>query len=197
RKSRMSAEDRTEEHAGLKAIAARAVSAAKATLSAQAARASSAVAGRRASADAPDDRDATIARLEQEAGAEREKTNALLATVKDLEVKLEVLERSYAKQLADARERCSAADRELAELKARLAEAQAGLARVIATRDRLRGMLSFDGRRRPRGAGGSQGSDDNTINRLLAEDDWPDAETRKRRGAPQAGAHEHDAPAGD
>lgn len=195
----MSVENHTEERAGLMDIAARAVSAAKATLSAQAARASSAAraTGRRASSDVPDDRDATIARLEQEVGAERDKTSALLETVKQLEFKLEVLERSYSKQLADARERYSAAESEIAELKARLAETQDELAEVTATRDRLSSMLSFDGRRTPPGASAAEAPDDNTINRLLSEDGWADAEAHKRRGALETGGPDHEPPAGD
>ncbi|MFS8607935.1 MAG: hypothetical protein LOD94_08090, partial [Gammaproteobacteria bacterium] len=171
-----------EEHAGLLGIAARAVSAAKATLSAQAARASSAAraaatAARRSSAaDEPDERDATIARLEQELGAEQERSKALLDAVTNLEFRLQVLEKSYSKQLADARERCRAAESELAELRSRLAKTEDELTQVTAMRDRLRDMLSFNGRRTPSGAKSPLGPGDNTINQLLSDGDWNDTE---------------------
>jgi|SRR5690606_6768184 len=189
-----------EEHAGLLGIAARAVSAARATLSAQAARASSAAraATRRSSAaDEPDERDATIARLEQELGAEQERSKALLDAVTNLEFRLQVLEKSYSKQLADARERCRAAESELAELRSRLAKTEDELTQVTAMRDRLRDMLSFNGRRTPSGAKSPLGPGDNTINQLLSDGDWNDTESRKRRGALTDGEAEHDAPSGD
>jgi len=199
----MSERDGLEEHAGLLGIAARAVSAAKATLSAQAARASSAAraaatAARRSSAaDEPDERDATIARLEQELGAEQERSKALLDTVKQLEFRLEVLEKSYSKQLADARERCRVAEAELVELKNRLSKTEDELNQVTAMRDRLRDMLSFNGRRTPSGPTNPLDPNDNTINRLLSEGDWNDGESSKRRDAPRTGDGEHDAPFGD
>src|SRR5690606_41631551 len=119
-----------------------------------------------------------------------EKTTALLGPVKELGFKLEGLERSYTRQLADTRERCRAAESELADAKRRLAETKNELAEAAATRDRLRGMLSFDGRRAPPGAAASQAPDDNTINRLLSDDGRADAEARERRDTPRLGGQE-------
>jgi dGTP triphosphohydrolase len=62
----------------------------------------------------PDERDAVIKRLEQTVAEERQKSATLRETVDNLQFKSETLEKSYAKQLADARQRCAAAEQALA-----------------------------------------------------------------------------------
>jgi hypothetical protein len=103
-------------------------------------------------APSSDERDATIERLERGLAEERQHSATLRATVEDLRFKMGILEKSYAKQLADARLRAESAERGLAEEKARLAgidsnhentlklltETRAQLARVLAERDWLR-----------------------------------------------------------
>jgi chromosome segregation ATPase len=98
-----------------------------------------------------DQRDAEVERLEQALAEERQHTATLRATVEDLRFKATILEKSYAKQLADARARAEAAERGLAEEKARLAgidgnhentlrilaETRGQLANVAAERDML------------------------------------------------------------
>lgn len=174
----------TDEPAGIKRVAARAFSAARTSLSAQAAIAAKATSAARAAWSgnapaAPDDRDDSVARLEQEVAGEREKSNALAGRVKELEFQIEVLERSYSKQLADAREHSDAVEQEASQLKEALAQTKDELAEVTATRDRLREMMSFDGRRGPR-ASVPRGPNDNTVNQLLSADDWTDAEAQSR-----------------
>jgi len=75
---------------------------------------------------APDPRDATIARLERDLAEEREHSAGLRAALDQLRFKTEVLEKSSAKQLADAKLRGGSADRELADLRGRLEAAEAG-----------------------------------------------------------------------
>jgi len=119
--------------------------------------------------NAPDERDETIARLERELEAERAARAELEDAVKALEFKLDVLERSYGKQLADAREAGDAAQQELSELKVLLAETTQELKQVTAVRDRLRDMYSFDGRRMPPELREQrQPGDEDTIARLIA-----------------------------
>ena len=71
---------------------------------------------------ARDDRDATIERLERAIAEESQHTAMLRKAAEESRFKAEILEKSYAKQLKDARLRSEAAERELADLKARLAE---------------------------------------------------------------------------
>ena len=59
--------------------------------------------GKRPAPPAPDERDATIERLERTLGEERQNSATLRETVDGLHFKAEVLEKGYSKQLADAR----------------------------------------------------------------------------------------------
>jgi hypothetical protein len=101
---------------------------------------------------APDERDATIQRLERTVAEERQHAATLRETVEGLRFQAEILEKSYAKQLTDARTRSDAAERALADERARLTafgtggedtmrlltEARAELETITAERDRLR-----------------------------------------------------------
>lgn len=180
-------EDRvTEARRRLKAFAARAVEAARTATAATSSTAAKAVAAAKAAASAaasptpvldapdagaPDERDEKIARLEHELDAERARTAELESAVKALEFKLDVLERSYAKQLADARADGDRAKRELLQVKAELADTARELKQVAAHRDRLRDMFAFDGRRVPPELRERQPGDEDTIARLLSSAD--------------------------
>jgi predicted nucleic acid-binding Zn-ribbon protein len=151
---------------------------------------------KRAAASAPDERDATIDRLERAVAEERQHAATLRATVEQLRFKLEVLEKSYAKQLADARLRGESAERELAEKRARLAaldsgedttrllsEARAELEQVTAERNHLRDQLERAGVPHTRIAARERAASlahDGTINELMANPDW----LRERQSAP-------------
>jgi hypothetical protein len=65
------------------------------------------------------ERDSSIARLERELADEKECSAALRRSVDELSFRQSVLERSYAKQLADTRERADTAEQALAENRAR------------------------------------------------------------------------------
>ena len=69
-----------------------------------------------------DTQEELTAELEQALAAERERSAKLAHAVKDLRHKAEILEKSYAKQLEDARQRCQAAEDERDELASRVVE---------------------------------------------------------------------------
>jgi DNA repair exonuclease SbcCD ATPase subunit len=73
----------------------------------------------------PDERDATIERLERAIAEERQHSAALRTTIEELRFQLDILERSYSKQLADARQRGETAEQEATDLRARVSELEA------------------------------------------------------------------------
>jgi hypothetical protein len=73
-----------------------------------------------------DERDAAIARLERTVVEERQNAATLREANGALTFKLEILEKSYAKQLADARQRMETAQKELTGHQTRLAELGTG-----------------------------------------------------------------------
>jgi uncharacterized protein YhaN len=112
---------------------------------------------------APDERDEKIAQLERTLAQERQNAATLRASVDDLRFKLDILEKSYCKQLADAREGRETAERELAAANTRAAQLGTGgedtlkllestraeLARVSAERDDFRSRLARNEKREP------------------------------------------------
>jgi chromosome segregation ATPase len=143
----------------------------------------------------PDERDAVIARLQRELAEERQAVSALRETSEQARFQLQILEKSYAKQLGDARTRADTAERDLAEKKARLAaldsgedttkllkEARAELAQVSAERDELREQIARGGSYKPERARRiePQAVDDGgTINALMTDSSW----IRERKAA--------------
>src|SRR5690606_15949827 len=95
---------------------------------------------------APDELDAARERLERALAEERQKSAALRASVDGLQFKLDVLEKSYAKQLADARQHAEAAARTPAERDADLAGGAGRRASAWSARS------PRNGRSRPRSA---------------------------------------------
>lgn len=143
----------------------------------------------------PDERDGVIARLQRELAEERQAASTLRETSEQARFQLQILEKSYAKQLGDARTRADTAERELAEKKARLAaldsgedttkllkEARAELAQVAAERDELRAQIARGGSYKPERARRiePQAVDDGgTINALMTDSSW----IRERKAA--------------
>jgi hypothetical protein len=131
----------------------------------------------------PDERDAAIARLERAIAEERQNAAALLEANGALKFKLEVLERGYSTQLADARKKMDSAVKELTEHKTRLAELGTGgedtqrllaetraeLNQVKAERNRLKEQLARGGPRPGAvlGSGDDGGDTSSTINALI------------------------------
>jgi hypothetical protein len=151
---------------------------------------------------APDERDATIERLERALAEERQNSSTLRETVDGLHFKAEVLEKGYSKQLADTRLRSENAERELAELKTQLAtlgtggeetlrlltETRAELQRMTAERDQLHKQLGLSQRPQSKAfakLASEAPEDGGTINALMANSDW----VRERQAA--ADGHRH------
>ncbi len=128
----------------------------------------------------PDERDATIELLERTLADERDAAAALQKNFDALRFQLEVLERSYAKQLEDARERCAAAERALGEQQncnAALDEELSETARALAdARDLVERAWSRAGGR-PSARSGEAEEAEGTINSLLSDASWLDAKT--------------------
>lgn len=134
----------------------------------------------------PDERDVIVAQLERELAEERQVSITLRETSEQARFQLQTLEKSYAKQLSDARTRADAAERELTEKKARLAafdsgedttkllkDARADLAQVTAERDELRAQLARGGTYRPEKPRRVEPRpDDGTINSLISDSSW-------------------------
>ena len=151
---------------------------------------------------APDERDAANERLERALAEERQKSAALRASVDGLQFQLDVLEKSYAKQLADARQRTDAAaaalaarEAELAELTERHAQAQTELTHALHELERS-GPAAAKPRAPlgPRGAASRQPAlhaqmptNEGTINALLSDAPWQQ-EPRQARDDGQAAA---------
>jgi chromosome segregation ATPase len=133
-------------------------------------------------------RDSSIERLERAVAEERENAVRLRQAADELRFQLDINERSYSKQLEDARQTVAAAEGELAAQQARnaeldaarqdaielLSEAKTEIDRLAAERDQLRRQLmSRDGwqvegaAREPEDFG-----DEGTINALMNDASW-------------------------
>lgn len=109
----------------------------------------------------PDERDAAIARLERTVAEERQNAASLREANDALNFKLQIMEKSYAKQLVDARQRMDAALKELAGHQTRLkelgsggedtlrllSETRAELNRIKADRNQMKEQLARGGGR--------------------------------------------------
>jgi chromosome segregation ATPase len=133
------------------------------------------------------ERDAKITELEQALAEERQSSATLRETIDGLHFKAEVLEKSYAKQLADTRSRLATAEQALAEQKQKeseygtgheetvrlLRDARAELEQAKLDREQLRAQL-----RRGQGWSGSgthaepAEASEGTINQLMAGPGW-------------------------
>lgn len=166
---------------------------------------------KRGAPTAPDERAATIERLEQALADEREAAASLQRAHDNLTFQIEVLEKGYAKQLEAARERAEEAegllakrDAELTDLTYRhetttesLAAAQDELQRVTAQRDRLRRQI--DGDPEPDEAEDTPGppTPEGTINRLMAIASRPRRKLRTADELPPSDAGKHESVSGE
>lgn len=152
-------------------------------------------------APAVDERDAAIARLERALAEERDGATKLRATIEGQRFQLQVLEKGYSKQLADARQKLEKAEQELNEHKTRaatlgtggedtlklLGETRAELARANADREQLRTQLAARsaGQAVPRFRHDPEAVADGTINQLMSASDW----VRERKAAADGHLH--------
>lgn len=151
-----------------------------------------------------DERDARIGRLEHILEEERQAASELRAANEALRFQLQVLEKSYAKQLEDARLQCEDAERQLAEQQSQfaaldaecretmrlLAQTRTYLKEVAEERARGRWLRAPRDRRRidpPSDGFASQAEGtEGTINELIADEHWRRAPAEDGRERPHA-----------
>ena len=131
------------------------------------------------------DRDARLAELERQLAEERANTATLREESDGFRFKTEILEKSYAKQLADTRAKLAAAEQAAAQQKAHqvaygadheetarlLKEARHEVAQLKLECDQLRSQAKRSGWVASSAADTSQ-TDEGTINELMAGPDW-------------------------
>lgn len=136
--------------------------------------------------------DSRIAQLEQALEEEERESTNLRREIKDLNFRLEILEKSYAKQLEDERLRMEAAEKRAAEQGVRLVEldaarqdaiellteANAELERLANERNQLRRQLASRDGWQVEGADDVL-ADEGTINTLLDDARWASAREEK------------------
>jgi len=134
-----------------------------------------------------DPRDARIEHLEHALAEEQQRSADLQGETNELRFRTEVLDKSYAKQLQDARQRAAQTEQSLAECRARLsgldelhgqtaksiADARSELERVTAERDRLRRAL--DPQYSPRSAAGQGSASAASVESISIDDMLEDA----------------------
>jgi chromosome segregation ATPase len=144
------------------------------------------------------ERDAKIAELERQLAEERANVATLREESDGFRFKTEILEKSYAKQLADTRAKLAAAEKAAADQKAHqvaygadheetvrlLKEARAELAQLKLDSDQLRAQARRSGWTAPRAAADTSQTAEGTINQLMAGPGW-----LTKREAPAGGSH--------
>jgi hypothetical protein len=145
------------------------------------------------------ERDAKIAELERLLAEERQNAATLRETSDALRFKTEILEKSYAKQLADTRAKLAAAEQAMAEQKAHqveygadheetvrlLKQTRAELEQLKLDRDQLRAQAKRSGWTAPGAAADTSETGEGTINQLMAGPGW----LTKKGEAPAAGSN--------
>jgi len=133
------------------------------------------------------ERDATIAELNRQLAEERLNSATLREAADGFRFKTEILEKSYAKQLADTRAKLAVAEQAMAEQKANqaaygadheetvrlLKEARHEVAQMKLERDQLRSQAKRSGWVASGAAADTSESGEGTINQLMAGPDWP------------------------
>lgn len=125
------------------------------------------------------ERDTTIMRLERALAEERQHALTLVKRVEELLFKAGILEKSYANQLEDARQRSEKAEAELEELTARMAELEAAHEDALRALAKTRNNVERSPITSPQTDGveaPSQVEFDGslTINKLMSDTNWED-----------------------
>jgi hypothetical protein len=162
----------------------------------------------------PDPRDAQIERLERQLAEQRDAAKSLRDALDAATFKTEILEKSYAKQLADTRSKLAACEQQLADklkvlsafdggheeaLRA-LNDARAEVKLLGAERDQLRKQIAQGGFRQredrlsrtPLVSG--EDTSGSTINSLIANAGWAEQKPAAAAGHASAKVTEHEAP---
>lgn len=161
--------------------------------------------------------ESAVARLEREIAEERENSARLLSEIRELKFKTEILERSYAKQLQDARARAESAEKALGDQRTRnveldvlrndaielLSDTQAEIDRLTKERNQLHRQLTSKSGYQVEGAGDDlDDNDGGTINTLLNDAGWlkrkrPGEEAKAKAEAEAAARAAEEAQAGN
>lgn len=162
--------------------------------------------------------ESAVERLERELAEERENSARLLSEIRELKFKTEILERSYAKQLQDARVRAESAEKSLNDQRTRnaeldalrndaiqlLSDTQTEIDRLTKERNQLHRQLTSKSGYQVEGAVDDPGGDDGggTINTLLDDGGWlkrkrPGAEAKAKADAEAAARAAEEAEAGN
>jgi chromosome segregation ATPase len=168
--------------------------------------------------DSPKVDDSAIARLEREIAEERDNSARLLSEIRELKFKTEILERSYAKQLQDARVRAESAEKALNDQRTRNAEldslrndaiellndTKTEIDRLTKERNQLHKQLTSKSGYTVEGAEDEAGENDGegTINTLLNDAGWlkrrrPGKEAQAKADAEAAARAAEEAQAGN
>jgi hypothetical protein len=165
---------------------------------------------KRAAREAEARHDARIEQLERTLADEREHSASLRSSVNELRFQIEILEKSYAKQLEDARARADAADQRADEQQVRIAELdgarQDAIQLLTEAKTEIDRLSNRQKQRNDPGTGRSDWSarvvdedgeiaDEGTINTLLDDARWvrdsePDEEARRKAHAEAQAAEE-------
>jgi RNase H-fold protein (predicted Holliday junction resolvase) len=156
----------------------------------------------------PDERDERIKQLERLLAEERANAAGLRETLDGTRFKAEILEKSYAKQLADTRERTAALEKALADERAKVAELSSELENVNEQLKETRAELDHvcadrNLKRRPAYARSGPMRYDyveegGTINELIANPTWArDRDRKEAQGHAEEQAAAPEAPAED
>jgi hypothetical protein len=151
--------------------------------------------------------ESAVARLERELTEEREHSARLLSEARELKFKSEILDRSYKKQLEDARRRAESAEQALNEQRTRNAELDAARAdaielltdakteldRLTTERNQMHRQLSSRGGFKVEAASADSPDEGGTINTLMNDASWlkrkqPAEEARLRAEAERRAA---------
>jgi chromosome segregation ATPase len=144
------------------------------------------------------ERDAKIADLERQLAEERQSAAKLREEADGFRFKTEILEKSYAKQLADTRARLAAAEKAIAEQKSHeaaygadheetvhlLKAARAEIEQLKLDREQLRAQARRSGWTAPGSASETSQTGEGTINQLMAGPGW-----LTKRDAPAGHSH--------
>jgi len=163
---------------------------------------------KRAAREADARRDAQIEQLERTLADEREHSASLRSSVNELRFQIEILEKSYSKQLEDARARADAADQRADEQQARLAELDSARQDAIQLLTEAKAEIDRLSNRQKQHTDPSAGrsdwparvvddesSDEGTINTLLDDAKWvrdrePDEAAKQQADAEARAADE-------
>lgn len=136
-----------------------------------------AIESRRAAREAEARRDAKIEQLERALADERGHSAALRSSVNELQFQMEILEKSYSKQLEDARARADAAEKRVDEQQVRVAELDGARQDAIQLLTEAKAEIDRLSNRRKPGSAQPTGRNDSLADAVGADDEYSEEGT--------------------